>query len=77
MMSMPIAQEKKITQATATVTSDALNMRSGPSAENSLIMTLRKGNVITIVEGTEGNNWVKVEYEGKTGYVNKDYINID
>jgi tetratricopeptide (TPR) repeat protein len=58
---------------TTTVTADALNVREGPSADTALVTQLKKGDPLTVTEDT-GAAWVKVEAEGKTGYVNRDYI---
>jgi hypothetical protein len=60
----------------ATATADALNVREGPSADTALVTQLKKGDPLTVTEDT-GADWVKVEAEGKTGYVNRDYISID
>jgi hypothetical protein len=65
------AQEK---QTSATVTPDSLNMREGPGADNALITTLRKGDTLTILEEYNDTKWVKVEYNGKSGFVHGDYI---
>ncbi|HHX68711.1 MAG: NlpC/P60 family protein [Miniphocaeibacter sp.] len=49
-----------------------LNVRSSAKidAEN-IIGTLTVGSKIS---GTESNGWVKIEFEGKEGYVSRDYI---
>jgi len=65
-------QEKK--PISATVTADALNMREGPGADNALITTLHKGDKFTILEEYDGTLWVKIEYNGRTGFVHGDYI---
>jgi len=64
-------QEKR---TSATVTPDSLNMREGPGADNALITTLRKGDTLTILEEYNDTKWVKVEYNGKNGFVHSDYI---
>ena len=66
--------ESPAKQTFAAVTADALNMREGPGADNALVMTLHKGNVLTILEKSEETRWLKVEYDGKSGYVHGDYI---
>jgi uncharacterized protein YgiM (DUF1202 family) len=58
---------------TATVTSDALNMRSEPSANGALVKTLKKGDTL-FVTGEIASGWVPVEYEGAQGYVSGQYI---
>ena len=51
----------------------AVNFRTKPSTgtDSSVISVLAKG---TKVSGVESNGWVKINYEGKEGYVAKSYI---
>jgi uncharacterized protein YgiM (DUF1202 family) len=58
------------------VTSEALNMRDTPSANGVLIITLKKGDRITII-GDEQNGWFQVEIDGHRGFINSSYISID
>jgi hypothetical protein len=62
-------------QATATVTSDSLNMRSAPSTSGNIIKTLSKGDTLTVTGSTE-NGWVPVTHGNDTGYVSADLISI-
>jgi len=64
--------QEKLTSAT--VTSDSLNMREGPDSNNALIITLHKGDTLTIMEEYNDTKWVKVEYNGNSGFVHSDYI---
>ena len=50
----------------------AVNVRSGPGVSYSIIGSLDKGEVATKL-GTSGN-WTKIDYHGKTGYVNTPYV---
>jgi len=68
----PAVHEEKL--ISATVTADALNMREGPGADNTLITTLHKGDRFTILEEYDNTAWVKIEYNGRTGFVHSDYI---
>jgi hypothetical protein len=73
---LPIVTKTAATQTavvTATVTSDALNVRQGPSADTAVVTQLKKGDTLTVTEDT-GGNWVKVEAGDATGYVRRDYI---
>lgn len=57
----------------ATVTADALNMRSGPGISYSKRGTLHKGDKVTIME--KNNGWVKVKTSsGKTAWVSGQYL---
>lgn len=51
---------------------DLLNMRSGPSTDDSVINILSQGTTVTVI-GTEGQ-WYKISVNGTTGYVLATYI---
>lgn len=57
-----------------TVTASALNVRSGPSTNNSKITTINKGTKVDIVS-TE-NGWHKISINGTTGYVSAQYVSL-
>jgi uncharacterized protein YgiM (DUF1202 family) len=61
---------------TATVISDSLNMRHGPSAKDTVIITLKKGDRLTIT-GDDQNGWLPVEIDDNRGFVNDSYVSID
>ena len=54
-----------------TVTAN-VNFRKGPSTSYSRITTISKGNYVEVIS-TSGN-WVKAKYNGKTGYIHKNYV---
>ncbi len=49
-----------------------INVRNQPSTSGTVIGSLEKGKVVTKL-GTSGN-WTKIDYNGKTGYVNTPYV---
>ena len=49
-----------------------LNFRSGPSTSYSIISTLSKGTKVEVISTT--NNWSKIIYDGKIGYVSSEYL---
>lgn len=59
-------------QAASLYTNDNVNMRTKPSKEGSVIMTIEAGKKVAIY-GYEGD-WADVEYNGKNGYVRKDFL---
>ena len=61
-------QVKKTVYATATI-----NVRSGPSTSYESLGALKKNDSITSL-GVEDNGWHKVNYGGKTGYINGNYL---
>ncbi len=64
-----------IQTAAGTITGSTVNLREGTSTSTAVITTLKEGAKVKVV-GSE-NEWVKVEADGKTGYVHSDYILID
>jgi cell wall-associated NlpC family hydrolase len=63
------ADENKI----AAVAASSLNLRSGPSTANAVIVTLKHGYKLTILETSNG--WYKVKTPARTvGWVHSDYV---
>ena len=54
------------------ITADSVNFRSGPSTNYSSICKLNKGDKVEYI-GVSGS-WIKVKFEGKTGYVYGSYV---
>lgn len=58
----------------ATVTADALRLRSGPGTQYDLVATLLKGATLTVLD-TSNAEWTKVQTTTNlTGYVSTEYI---
>ena len=55
-----------------TVTASSLNFRTGPSTSYSIINVLMNGQKVEYIS-TSGS-WLKVKYNGVTGYVHGDYV---
>lgn len=64
----------------ATVTTNALNVRSGPSTDYSIILTVLNGTQLTVLGRNASNTWLNVEVqEGVEGWVTRtltDYSGI-
>ena len=70
---MPMAEKSQVEAATQTVTvTSRVNFRKGPSMNYSIMRKVYKGYKLTYL-GKNGN-WIKVKYDGTTGYVYKDYV---
>lgn len=54
------------------VTASALNLRSQPSEESSVINCLPQGTIVIVNSSLEG--WYQVSYNGQSGYMSKDYL---
>ena len=57
------------------VISATLNVRSGASTSDNIIGTLNAGETIEILG--KNNDWYKVDYNGKEGYVSSSYLKLN
>lgn len=55
------------------VTATSLNLRAMPSENADIISKIAKGSTVDFVEATD-ENWIKVQYNGKVGFVSSNYI---
>ncbi len=55
-------------------TVDSLNIRSQASASSSSIGSINRGTKVDVLSISGG--WVKVSYNGKTGYISKTYLRL-
>lgn len=60
---------------TGKVTSDSLNVRSGPGKDFDVMGKVYSGNKIDIV-GIDGD-WLKIEYNNSEGYVSSEYVEYE
>ena len=64
-----IVLTNKVQADTATV-----NLRSEASTSSAVVALLNSGDKLDII--SETGNWYKVKYNGKEGYVSKDYVKV-
>ena len=58
------------------VTSGDINFRTSPEIKENKICKIPKGTVVTIVQDSAGQeNWTKINYKGKLGYVSSNFLN--
>lgn len=57
----------------AIVNTDALNLRNEPSINAQIMATSLQGSVVVVGEKVD-ENWYKVVYRGKTGYMSSEYL---
>lgn len=63
------------TQAKVTAPSGGtVNMRKTPSLKGALIMRIKLGEIVEIVE--PGEEWCKIKYNKKTGYMMAQFLDI-
>lgn len=54
------------------VTANSLNVRSGASIDSTQIFKLKQYDNIELIDNTK--NWARIEYQGKAGYVARNFI---
>lgn len=69
--SAPVEDEVKSCSAMTMYTNDKVNMRKGPTLDDSVIKVLEEDTEITVTGYT--SDWYRIKYEGKTGYCMKRY----
>ncbi|MBR3570619.1 MAG: C40 family peptidase [Oscillibacter sp.] len=73
MMLTGLAAADELAVGLAKTTGNALNMREYPTTDSAVVTTLDKNYTLALLERTE-DDWFKVAYEGKTGYVSANYL---
>ncbi len=54
------------------VASDGLHLRSGPSTDDDVILTIPDGGIVDVLNDNAG--WYEVEYDGEDGYVDATWL---
>ena len=57
-------------------TGSSLRLRAEPSTNASVVTTLDKSVAVAILDDSV-DGWYKIAYNGSTGYVSADYLNVD
>ena len=74
--SEPTTPETPSETTTATVNADVLNVRSGKGTDTSIVVTIRNGETVTVLDNSDAT-WVKIKTSsGLEGYVHRDYLNF-
>lgn len=58
-----------------TVTTETLNVRSGPGKEYDSIELVKSGEIV-VITGQTDNGWYQIELDGRTGYVSDKYVEL-
>ncbi|MCL1896230.1 MAG: SH3 domain-containing protein [Clostridiales bacterium] len=70
----PDPEKPETKDGTVNTPGTTLNVRSGPSTSAAIIASLKHGDKVTVTD--ENTSWYKLTVGGKTGYVNKAFINL-
>lgn len=65
-------KEETKTTKTGYISSEDVNFRKEANTTSTILKVFTKNTKVTILEQQE--EWVKIQYNGKTGYVSKEYI---
>ena len=60
--------------AEARVFAEKLNVRSAPDPDSKSLGMIRRGSELPVLELADG--WLKVSFDGKTGYVSPEYVSL-
>lgn len=61
--------------ATATISTDTLNVRSGPGKDYDSIGKISSDDTI-LITGQASTGWYQIDYSGKEGYISDSYVTI-
>lgn len=64
------------TAKTGTINSQDVNMRDKASTTSNIIMKISQGVSVSVL-ASESGGWYKIKYQGKTGYVRQDYVDVE
>lgn len=63
-----------LVSTTAAVTADGVNVRQSPSTDSEVIGRLNNGAEMDVIG--QSDDWIQIEFDGTSGYVSGDYIQI-
>lgn len=64
----------KVSEADASVTDHAVNVRTAPSTSSEVIGQANVGDKVTVIGKTADSAWYKVNYNGQNAYISADYL---
>lgn len=56
---------------------DGINLRKGPGTDEEVLTQILLGEKLKIYPDTKKDGWVKASYDGKNGYVKREYVTTD
>jgi uncharacterized protein YgiM (DUF1202 family) len=72
---VPVTRAEVTIDQVGTVNTPDTNLRAQPSALSDVLVRMDKGAAVSVLEGSTGG-WYKVMYQGYTGYVRTDFIDV-
>ncbi len=71
----PRAEAAELKTAVGTVTAGSLRLREGPSTSSAILATASRNDKVLVIE--RSGDWYKVVFNLKTGWMHKDYLELD
>ena len=67
----------ELAEYVATSTTGGLRVRAEGNTDSEIIYMLADGEEIAILDGTQDDEWIKVDVDGDEGYVSAEYVDVD
>ena len=71
------AAESRLAVAVGTTTGSSLRLRSEPSLDGGVVTMLSRDVTVAVLSDYLEDGWYEVSYNGNTGYVSADYLELD
>ncbi len=72
---IPSEAQALATASTGMINDSGVNLRSRPSTASDIVAKMDKSAKVSVVASEKGG-WFKIRYNGKTGYVRQDFLNV-
>jgi len=69
----PIVPTRTASPAMCKVTADVLHLRDAPNVAGYVMAWLEQGDQLTILPTKPSGNWIQVQFESLTGWINSTY----
>lgn len=73
----PTQNASALTLSTGRIVGTGIAFRSDARSDSKLISRLSEGTIVRLLAANVNAEWYKVEYAGKTGYVNRMYVSVE
>ncbi|MCR4567034.1 MAG: C40 family peptidase [Pseudobutyrivibrio sp.] len=67
----------ELAEYVATSNTGGLRVRVEPNTECEIIYSLADGEEVPILDGTQQDEWIKVDVDGDEGYVSAEFVDVD
>ncbi len=71
----PVSVTPVAAAPTATIATDALNLRDGPGTNFRVLVVMYRGETASVLDGPSGG-WYRLSYKGTTGWASGDFLTV-